>query len=125
MQKIFTLGIAGAAGTLSRYFIGTWIYQTFGTSFPYSTLAVNVSGCWAIGLLGTIAEKHLAFSDNIRFVILVGFLGAFTTFSSFTFDTWTLLKNGQTFAAGANVLVSFLGCFLGLAIGVWLGRVVG
>lgn len=125
MQKLLTLGIAGAAGTISRYFLGTWTLQILGRHFPYGTLVVNILGCFAIGLMGTLAEKNTFFDANLRLALIVGFLGAFTTFSSFAFETWLLLKNGETFYASLNVLGSLITCFAGLALGVWLGRVIG
>src|SRR3989338_8924310 len=122
MLKLFILGIAGAAGTISRYLLGGWTHQLFGAEFPYGTLVVNISGCLAIGFLGTLAEERFLISPQIRTALLIGFLGAFTTFSSFAYETWSMFKNGEVMMAGLNVLASVITCFVGLLIGVFLAR---
>lgn len=124
MQKLLTLAFAGSAGTLSRYFLGNWALQIFGRNFPYGTLTVNILGCFVIGLLGNLADKHAFLNEHLHLALFVGFLGAFTTFSSFAFESWLLLKSGQTLYASLNVFMSLAGCFLGLALGVRLGKVV-
>jgi CrcB protein len=124
MLKIFALAIAGAAGTVSRYLLGGWVHQLFGAAFPYGTLAVNVSGCLAVGFLGTLAEERLLFSPQIRTALLIGFLGAFTTFSSFAYETWTLFKDGEAMMASLNILASMVTCFAGLLMGVLFARLI-
>ena len=124
MLRLFILGIAGAAGTISRYLLGGWIHQLFGAEFPYGTLVVNISGCLAVGFLGTLAEERFLISPQIRTALLIGFLGAFTTFSSFAYETWSMFKNGEVFLAGINVLASVVVCFIGLMIGVFLARLI-
>ena len=124
MLKLFILGIAGAAGTISRYLLGGWTHQLFGAEFPYGTLVVNISGCLAIGFLGTLAEERFLISPQIRTALLIGFLGAFTTFSSFAYETWSMFKDGEMMMAGLNVLASVITCFVGLLIGVFLARLL-
>jgi len=124
MLRLFILGIAGAAGTISRYLLGGWMHQLFGAEFPYGTLIVNISGCLAVGFLGTLAEERLLFAPQIRTVLLIGFLGAFTTFSSFAYETWALFKNGEMLLAGINVIASVVICLVGLLIGVFLARLI-
>ena len=124
MLKLFILGIAGAAGTISRYLLGGWTHQLFGAEFPYGTLVVNISGCLAIGFLGTLTEERFLISPQIRTALLIGFLGAFTTFSSFAYETWSMFKDGEMMMAGLNVLASVITCFVGLLIGVFLARLI-
>lgn len=124
MLRLFILGVAGAAGTVSRYLLSGWIHQLFGAEFPYGTLVVNISGCLAVGFLGTLTEERSWMSPGIRIPLLLGFLGAFTTFSSFTYETWALFKDGEMMMAGLNVLASVVTCFVGLLIGVFLARLI-
>jgi len=124
MLRLFILGIAGAAGTISRYLLGGWIHQLLGAGFPYGTLIVNIGGCLAVGFLGTLAEERLLFSPQIRTALLIGFLGAFTTFSSFAYETWSLFKDGEMMMSGLNILGSVITCFVGLLIGVFLARLI-
>lgn len=124
MLKLFILGVAGALGTIGRYLLGGWVYRWLGTEFPYGTLLVNVSGCLAIGFLGTLADERFLFGPQLRLVFLLGFLGAFTTFSSFSYETWNLFKDGELLQAGFNVFGTFAGCFVGLILGVFLARLL-
>ena len=80
MGKWFGLIIGGVAGTAARYLLSGAVYQIFGTSFPYGTLAVNLIGCFAIGFLAALAEDKFLLGPNMRILLMVGFCGAFTTF---------------------------------------------
>lgn len=115
----FWIFIAGGAGSVARYLIGRWAFERFGGSFPVGTLGVNLIGCFALG-----AAIHLAtawsLSPELRAAVVVGFLGGFTTYSSFNQETITLFSTGAAGAAAVNVLVTVAG---GLAAG-WLGLVV-
>lgn len=125
MPKLIAIALAGAAGSLSRYWLGGWISHHLGPRFPFGTVGVNILGCFAIGLIGTLADEKFLISPTVRFPILIGFLAAFTTFSSFSYETWILVKDGEFLLGGLNVVGSLLGCFLGLALGVILGRLFG
>ena len=120
-MNILLVGIGGALGSISRYLLGTWI-QSLSRSidFPYGTLAVNLSGCFVIGVLSQLAEARGAFTVEARALIIIGVLGGFTTFSSFGNDTINLLRAGSTLPALANVGANVI---FGLGL-VWLGRVV-
>ncbi|MBI2082280.1 MAG: fluoride efflux transporter CrcB [Deltaproteobacteria bacterium] len=124
MARLTLLAVAGAAGTLSRYLVGGLVHRFLGSEFPYGTLAVNLAGCCAIGFLGTIAEEKFLLSSAMRTTLLIGFLGAFTTFSSFAYETWGLFKESEYLLAGVNVAASFAGCFVGLLLGVLLARTI-
>lgn len=124
MSRLPLLAVSGALGTISRYLLGGMIHQWWGAQFPYGTLVVNIVGCAAIGAVGTLAEERALFSPELRAALLLGFLGAFTTFSSFTYETWELFKSGDALFAGLNVLGSIVGCFGGLLAGVLLARLL-
>jgi fluoride exporter len=111
--KVALIGIAGAVGALSRYGIGTWIGVR---SFPWSTLAINLAGSLALGF---IAHRAIArgWSETTTLPLTVGFLGAFTTFSTFSNETWTLLRTEQAGLALAYVAASVLGGLLAAAAG--------
>ena len=118
-QKFIYLGLAGAAGTISRYLFSGFVQKLSSTSFPLGTATVNIIGCLLFGLLWAFMENRL--SSQTRTIIFVGFFGAFTTFSSFIFETSNLLDESQWFFASINIIMqNILGlvCVLaGLAIG--------
>src|SRR5262249_12589269 len=121
--KLAWLAPGGAAGTLARYGLGVLVPRWWGSSFPWGTLVVNALGCFLFGLVWALAERRLALGDEARVIVLTGFVGAFTTFSTFAFETGQLLRGQQGLYAGANVaaqLVLGLGCLsLGAAVGGW------
>jgi len=121
MTKLFLIGLGGFAGALLRYGVSGLIQNlSKSIAFPYGTLAVNLLGCLAIGFLSQLAESYGVFSSEARAFVLVGLLGAFTTYSTFANETVNLARDGQ----GSLSLVNLgLHIFLGLAA-VWLGRVI-
>lgn len=120
-QKFVYLGFAGGAGTITRYLLSGVVQRNVTTTFPLGTAAVNIIGCLFFGLFWAIVENRLSISGQMRTVIFVGFFGAFTTFSSFVFETGQLLDESQWLWAVGNVLfqnVTGIGCVLtGLAVG--------
>jgi CrcB protein len=118
MQKILLVLLGGAFGTGLRYFLSLAIYSFVkGPRFPWGNLAVNVSGCFAIGILAELFEDRLLVSPTVRVALLTGVLGGYTTFSSFAFETLSLIRDGEIGLAMLNVSASVL---LGLAA-VWAG----
>lgn len=116
MDKLILIALGGAFGAVLRYGISGWVQRWTDSSFPYGTLVVNVIGCFAIGLCGAlIAGPYL--SEKIRPLILIGVLGSFTTFSTFGYETFEMINDGQFGRAGLNVLLSNVA---GLAA-VWIG----
>ena len=111
--------IAGGAGSVTRYLIGQWAVDRFGPSFPAGTLLVNLIGCFALGVVAHLATAW-SWNPEVRAAIVVGFLGGFTTYSSFNQETIALFASGYTAAAIGNVALTLAG---GLAAG-WLGIVV-
>lgn len=115
-HKLLLIFLGAGAGGTARYLVGGWMQAWAGPGFPLGTLAVNVSGCLAIGFLATVLEGSLV-RDEWRLAILVGVLGGYTTFSSFGKETLALAQDGDWLRAGLNVLLSNA---LGLAA-VWAG----
>jgi CrcB protein len=117
VARIFSIGFAGFIGTLLRYWLSGVIARRYGETFPYGTLAVNLFGCFVIGLLFYLFYDRALASPTLRTTIFIGLLGGFTTFSSYGLQTFTLLRDGELFLALANVVASNV---IGLAL-VWVG----
>jgi CrcB protein len=119
MNKAAIIALFCAGGGLSRYYLSGWVYTLLGRSFPYGTLAVNIIGAFLIGLIMELALRSTVLSDTLRLGLTVGFLGGLTTFSTFSYETFKLLEDGQFLLAAVNVLVSVFICLLF----TWLGIV--
>ena len=118
LQSLFVVGVGGFIGSAARYALGGWLlHHTAQQRFPWSTFAVNVAGCLAIGVLAGLAERHALSGPGMRLFLFTGLLGGFTTFSAFGLETMFLLRRGELPVAAAYVAVSVL---LGL-LAVWLG----
>lgn len=119
-MKLLIIGCGGFLGAISRYLVSMSVTRWMGNTIPYGTLAVNVIGSFILGLLYSLAIDKVALSENIRFFIGVGFLGAFTTFSTFSVETLHLVEDGAYgLAAGnivLNVTLSLTGAFAGIMI---------
>ena len=120
MSKLFLIGLAGFIGTVSRYLMSGVIAKRYGETFPMGTLLVNLIGCFLVGLLFYLLEERFLVNQTARTVILIGFLGGFTTFSSFGLQTFTLLRDGESGLAVLNIAASNL---VGLLL-VWAGYTV-
>lgn len=115
------IGSGGFVGANTRYFIGRWAVQKWGTSFPFGTLIINVSGCFILGLFAVMAAR-LAWNEQWRLFIAVGFLGAFTTFSTFEYETFDLTRQGEMIRAGLNICGSVIIGFIAVALGASLAQ---
>lgn len=102
-HTLLWVGVAGAFGTLCRYGVSAAVQKLCGPAFPWGTFAVNAAGCFLFGVVWALAEERLVISGQTRFVILTGFMGAFTTFSTFAFETGQFLRDAQWLSAAANV----------------------
>lgn len=122
--KFACLALAGALGTLVRYGIAGFVYRIKGTSFPWGTLAVNLTGCFLAGLLFVLFENRWSVSGETRIFVLVGFMGAFTTFSAFMLETGELLRSAEWMYAASNVAMQNGLGFVALFAGVVLGRML-
>ncbi len=123
-MKWIALALAGAFGTLARYGLSTAIQRWTGPSFPWGTFAVNAIGCFLFGLLWAMFEQRQAALGGLRVAALAGFLGSFTTFSSFAHDTGALLRGAEWGLALLNLagqnLVGLCALFAGVAAARWL-----
>ncbi|MBN2045241.1 MAG: fluoride efflux transporter CrcB [Anaerolineales bacterium] len=110
MYNILILGLGGFLGAVSRYLVSTYVQDLFkAANFPYGTLFVNILGCFVLGLLTHIAGARDLIDAQARLFLMVGFVGAFTTFSTFSLESASLFQNGQNFTAflyliGSNIL---------------------
>lgn len=119
MAQLLLVALGGAFGALARFKLsGFFLHRYANASFPLGTFTCNVVGCLAIGVFAALAEKHHWFSPDTRILIITGFLGAFTTFSAFGYETMYLARRGEMFVAGSYVASSV--CFGLLA--VWIGH---
>ena len=118
MFKILMVGMGGFTGSICRYIVSDLSHRLFNDPFfPYGTLTVNVVGCLLIGLLGGLSETRQIFSPEIRALVLIGFLGGFTTFSTFGYEIFTIARDGQFVAALTNLMLHLV---LGFS-SVWFG----
>lgn len=126
MERFVWICLAGAAGTGARYLIVIWSAQRFGSAFPYGTLIVNLAGSFAIAAV-MHAALTLTWPATVRSAITIGFLGGFTTYSSFNYETTRLLEEGALGGATVNALATILGSFVAgllgmLSVRLLLGR---
>ena len=121
MQLLY-IGIFGGLGCVARYLLSGWTYALAGRGLPYGTLAVNVVGSFLLGLLMTFGLRSTLFSPELRIGITVGFLGGFTTFSTFSYETMRLLEEGSLWQAGANIVLNVVICLLFAMLGMALAR---
>jgi fluoride exporter len=123
LLKLVWLAAAGALGTLARFGLVTVMQRWLGEGFPWGTLAVNVLGCFLFGLIFPLAEERLVISTETRLIILMGFMGAFTTFSTLVAETGWMLEGRQWLLAalnfGAQNVLGFVCLFLGLSLSRW------
>lgn len=124
MQKLAWLVLAGALGTLARYGLAGFVHRINGASFPWGTVVVNLTGCFLAGLLWSLFENRWVVSGETRTIVLVGFMGAFTTFSAFILETGELLRSAEWLHAAANITVQNSLGVVALFIGAALGRLV-
>jgi fluoride exporter len=117
IRNILVIGMGGFLGAVSRYGVAVWIGQRWGRSFPLGTFVINVSGSFLIGLLMPLLTERFIVNPQWRLLLVVGFLGAYTTFSTFEYETGALLKDGQWLYAGLNVMGSVVAGFIALKIG--------
>jgi fluoride exporter len=116
--RIALLVVFGAAGTLARYGLQGLVQNRTGPNFPTGTLAVNLIGCFLLGAVGEYGLTHLAIPPEWRIGITVGFFGAFTTFSTFSWETAQLLEDGEWMRAGVYLIASVAGGLLAVVAGM-------
>ena len=121
LQKLIYLAVAGACGTLARYGLAGLVQRVVGASFPWGTASVNGLGCLLFGLVWTLTSERFVGTGEVRIIVLTGFMGAFTTFSTFVAESGNLLADGQHWYGLGNILlqngVGLVLFFLGMALG--------
>ena len=120
MFKYFVIGIGGFAGAIARYALGAYIGSRLGIRFPYGTFVINVSGSFLIGFILVLLSRTTA-SQYWRYLIPIGFIGAYTTFSTFEYETLRAIQDGQPMIGLLNVVLSLVIGF----VAVWAGSVLG
>jgi CrcB protein len=121
-MQLMAIAAGGAVGAVLRFWVSTGVYNLFGRAFPYGTLAVNVLGSLAMGVLFVLLVERVTLAPEWRAALMVGLLGAFTTFSTFSIETFALLQEGAWGRALANAALSVLACLAATWGGVLMGR---
>jgi len=122
VQQLLAIAGGGALGAVLRFGMSSGIYRVLGKEFPYGTLAVNVLGSLLMGLCFVLMIERNLLSLEWRSVIMIGFLGAFTTFSTFSMETLSLLESGELTRALLNILLSVTLCLVATWVGLTIGR---
>ncbi|MDD2308632.1 MAG: fluoride efflux transporter CrcB [Desulfuromonadaceae bacterium] len=117
MKTAAAIAFFCASGGLTRYYLSGWVYSALGRAFPYGTFAVNIIGAYLIGLIMELGLRSTFIPDTLRLGLTIGFLGGLTTFSTFSYETFALLEDGQVLVAFANIMGSVAACLLF----TWLG----
>jgi len=123
LLKYVMVGVGGFIGAIARYVVGNYIGSRFGVRFPYGTFVINMSGCFFIGLVVALLTRTTA-SPYWRYLIPIGFIGAFTTFSAFEYETLRAVQDGQAITGLLNVALSAIVGFIAVWAGDALGRIL-
>lgn len=122
MGKYLMVGTGGFLGAIARFWLGGYVSTKLGTRFPYGTFIINCSGSFLIGFIITILAEKTHWSPNWRYLIPIGFIGAYTTFSTFEYETFRVIQDGELFIAFLNVALSVIVGFSAVWLGVIAGR---
>lgn len=121
MLKYVMVGVGGFMGAIARFVLGSYIGNRFGSRFPYGTFVINMTGSFLLGVVMTVLAEKTDANPNWRYLVPIGFIGAYTTFSTFEYETLRTVQDGQMLIGFANVALSVI---VGFAA-VWAGIVVG
>jgi CrcB protein len=122
MTRYLIVGIGGFAGAIARYGLGVWIASLWRRPFPLGTFVVNITGCFLLGALLAFAAERASIDETWRLLLATGFLGAYTTFSAFEYETFALARVGAVGWAVMNVVASLVVGYLAVQLGVGVGR---
>ncbi|MGA9304998.1 MAG: fluoride efflux transporter CrcB [Candidatus Sulfotelmatobacter sp.] len=124
MLKYLLVGVGGGLGSILRFWLGAYIGSRMGTRFPYATLVINITGSFLIGLVFALMTARTSWSPNWRYLIPIGFIGGYTTFSSFEYETLRTIQDGQIGLGFLYVAVSVIVGFVAVWGGVVTGRAI-
>lgn len=124
MQKYFYIAIGGALGSIARYWVGSAVAGKLGARLPYGTFIVNITACLAIGFSLELLSKRAGFNPALEYLIPIGFIGAYSTFSTFEWETFANLQTGGIIVAGAYVASSVVLGLVAVWCGVMLAKIV-
>jgi crcB protein len=122
VREILYIAVAGGLGALGRYSISGLAQRVFGDAFPYGTLVVNILGSFLLGFVMQASMNTDLFPRNLRLAVTIGFLGAFTTFSTFSYETLGYIEDGAWLTAGLNILTNVVPGIIAVFLGILLGR---
>lgn len=123
-RNILLIAVAGACGTLARYWLSGAVYRIFGSDLPWGTWAVNILGSMLFGFVWVICEERYLISTQTRMIILTGFMGAFTTFSTYVFESSQMVIDGEWLRLAGNLAGQNIIGFAALFLGIFLGRLI-
>lgn len=124
MERFLLISAGAMLGANARYWVSEWAAQKWGANFPYGTFIINFTGSLLLGFFLTLATERLMIDPRLRILIAVGFLGAYTTFSTYTYESFNMIFNGQWFPGLINLFGSTLLGFLAVGLGVFVGKTV-
>lgn len=124
-MTVLLVGVGGFVGAATRYIVDGWIYRLTGSTFPFGTLVINVTGSFALGIFFALALERGALPDAIRAPVMVGVIGGYTTFSTWMLDSWRLADSGAFVLAALNIVVSVVLGVGALIAGLTVGRLAG
>ena len=122
MQRLLLIAVGGALGALLRYFVAVFAAQRYGTRFPAGTLIINLTACFLIGALLEYLNRHTGISDSWRYFIPIGFIGAYSTFSTFEYELWASLTRGDYWITLTYVSASLIGGLIFVGLGSAVAR---
>jgi CrcB protein len=124
MYNLIIIGLGGFIGAVLRYSVSGWVYKWLGSEFPYGTLAVNAAGSFLLGLFLTLVTTKIILPYEFKNFVAIGILGAFTTFSTFSYETVMQLQSNLLWAAILNILLNVVLALIALWIGIITARLV-
>ncbi len=123
-MKILLIAMAGAVGTLARYWLAGFVQGASGGDFPWGTFAANMAGCLLFGLVWSMAEERFLISPGVRTIVLTGFMGAFTTYSTYTFETAQFIRDSEWVLAIGNIALQNTTGVVFMLLGLAFGRLL-
>ncbi len=122
LEKVLWISLGAIAGANARYFLGTWAADKWGSAFPYGTLLINLTGSLILGIFLTFATQRGLVDPRLRLIVAVGFCGGYTTFSTYTYESISLMLAGSWLAGMLNLVGSAALGLGAVGLGIWIGR---